>query len=505
MEINVVAGSIQEQTVDAIVVNWIEGVQIPSGATKAVDSVLGGAIQELVQGGDFGGRLGEVAVLYPRTALPAQRVLVVGLGPGDSLDLEAVRRASAEALKRLRQLNARQVASIVHGAGAAGLGVRQAAQATVEGALLGLYRLPKVHQQEQENYEIQTLTLVEFDAQKLEAVQAGANLAQVVAQGVALARDLVNLPPNVATPTHMAQTAERIAAEQSMHLTIGDRTWAAERKMGGFLAVASGAGEEPRFIVLEHNRGRTDLDTLVLVGKGITFDSGGVSLKPAEKMWQMKSDMGGAAAVLGTMQAVGKLGLPLHVVGIAPCTENMPDGHAYHPADVITASNGKTIEIISTDAEGRMVLADGLVYAAQYKPKAVVDLATLTSSCVIALGDGVAGGIFSTDDGLRDALLDASQRTHERLWPMPLFDDYRHAIRSLVADMKNSGGKTGGVGTSAAFLREFTSYPWAHLDIAPVALVDKERAGPYIPVGGSGFGVRLLVDFLLNWSGIEDR
>jgi leucyl aminopeptidase len=501
MEINVVAGSIQEQATDAIVVNWIEGIKIPSGATKAVDSAMGGAIQELVQSGDFSGRLGEVAVLYPRRALAAQRVLVVGLGPAETLDLEAVRRASAEALKRLRQLNARRVASIVHGSGAAGLDARLAAQATVEGALLGLYRLPVAHQQSQEAPEITALTLVEFDEQKVEAVQSGARLAQVIVQGVLLARDLVNLPPNAATPTRMAKAAEQIAAEHGMHLTVGDREWAAERKMGAFLSVASGAAEEPRFIVLEHNRGRDDLDTLVLVGKGITFDSGGVSLKPAEKMWEMKSDMGGAAAVLGAMQVVGMLGLSLHVVGIAPCTENMPDGHAYHPADVITASNGKTIEIISTDAEGRMVLADGLVYAAQYKPKAVVDLATLTGSCVTALGEGVAGGLFSNDDELRQALLAASQHTYERLWPMPLFEDYRRTIRSLVADMKNSGGKYGGVGTSAVFLQEFTNYPWAHLDIAPMALVDKEHASPYIPVGGTGFGVRLLVDFLRNWAG----
>jgi leucyl aminopeptidase len=501
MEINVVSGNIQEQDVDAIVVNWIEGIKNPSGATKAVDSALGGAIQELVQGGDFSGRLGETAVLYPRGAIAAQRVLVVGLGLAETLDLEAVRRASAEALKRLRLLNARRVASIVHGSGAAGLEARLAAQATVEGAMLGLYRLPAAHQHPQDHQEVQALTLVAFDQQKIEAISSGVRLAQVIAQGVMLARDLVNLPPNVATPTHMAQAAGQIAAEHGLHLTVGDRVWAAERKMGGFLAVASGAAEEPRFIVLEHNRGRDDLDTLVLVGKGITFDSGGISLKPAEKMWEMKSDMGGAAAVLGAMQVVGTLDLPLHVIGIAPCTENMPDGHAYHPADVITASNDKTIEIISTDAEGRMVLADGLVYAAQYKPKAVIDLATLTGSCVIALGDGVAGGLFSNDEGLRQALLGASQHTYERLWPMPLYEDYRRTIRSLVADMKNSGGKKGGVGTSATFLQEFTSYPWAHLDIAPVAMVDKEHAGPYTPVGGSGFGVRLLVDFLSNWAG----
>lgn len=211
----------------------------------------------------------------------------------------------------------------------------------------------------------------------------------------------------------------------------------------------------------------------------------------------MKSDMGGAAAVLGTMKAAGILDLPLQIIGIAPCTENMPDANAYRPADVIKASNGKTIEIISTDAEGRMVLADGLVYAAGYDPKAVVDVATLTGACVVALGEGMAAGLFSTDDNLKDKLMKASRATNERLWPLPLWDDYRKAIKSDVADMKNSGGRFGGVATSAVFLKEFTDYPWAHLDIAGMALSEKSHA--YTPAGGTGFGVRLLVEFLQNW------
>jgi leucyl aminopeptidase len=267
--------------------------------------------------------------------------------------------------------------------------------------------------------------------------------------------------------------------------------------MGAFLAVAKGAGEKPKFIVLEHNRDREDLETVVLVGKGITFDTGGISIKPSANMGLMKSDMGGAAAVLGAMKAIAMLDLPLHVVGITPCTENMPDAFAYRPADVITAGNGKTIEIISTDAEGRMVLADALVYAQQYKAEAVIDLATLTGACVVALGQGVAAGLFSTDDDLRDKLVTAGQATYERVWPLPLLHDYRKAIDSDVADMKNSGGRMGGVGTSAMFLKEFTDYPWAHIDIAGMALGAKAKS--YVPRGGTGFGVRLLVEFLRGW------
>jgi leucyl aminopeptidase len=214
-------------------------------------------------------------------------------------------------------------------------------------------------------------------------------------------------------------------------------------------------------------------------------------------MENMKSDMGGAAAVLGAMQAVGGLNIPLHIIGITPCTENMPDAHAYNPADVIKASNGKTIEIISTDAEGRMILADGLVHAGSYNPAAVIDLATLTGACVVALGRGVSAGLFSTEDSLRDALVEASQTTHERVWPLPLWDDYKQAIKSDVADMKNSGGRFGGVATSAIFLKEFTDYPWVHLDIASMALSDKSSG--YTSRGGTGFGVRLLVEFLRSW------
>jgi leucyl aminopeptidase len=244
---------------------------------------------------------------------------------------------------------------------------------------------------------------------------------------------------------------------------------------------------------MEYNAVHEDWPAIVLVGKGITFDSGGISIKPGEGMGAMKSDMAGAAAVIGAMKTVALLKLPLRVIGITPLTENMPDAHAYRPADVITASNGRTIEIISTDAEGRMILADALVYAQRYQPRLVIDLATLTGACVVALGTQAAG-LFCTDDWLSEKLIASGQATHERLWPLPLWDDYFKSIKSEVADMKNSGGRNGGVATSAIFLKEFTNYPWAHLDIAGMALIEKPQE--YTPVGATGFGVRLLVDFL---------
>ena len=497
MDLHVTQGSIQESAADTLIVNLFDDVHAPGGATGAMDQALDGAIRDLIAGGDLSGKAGEVAVIYPRGAIAAQRVLVVGLGQRDGFDLEGVRQAAAAAIKRAHELKAKNVATIVHGAGIGGLPVAAAAQATAEGSLLALYAYEAARQKPDKPHVIESLTIVEYDADKIAAIGKGLATAVALNTGVTLARDLVNMPPNVATPKKLAAIAAQIAADHNLDLTVGGRKWAAKHNLGAFLAVAQGAGFPPKFIVLEHNGHREDLDTIVLVGKGITFDTGGISIKPTERMGLMKSDMGGAAAVLGAMKTVGMLNLPLHVVGIAPCTENMPDAHAYRPADVITASNGKTIEIISTDAEGRMVLADALVYAQKYRPQAVIDLATLTGSCVVALGAGMAAGLFSNEEVLRDKLLAASQATQERLWPLPLWDDYLQAIKSDVADMKNSGGRMGGVATSAIFLKQFTDYTWAHLDIAGMALAERERG--YVPSGGTGFGVRLLVEFLQNW------
>lgn len=496
MQVKVTQGTVQDSTADTIIINLFEDVTNPSGATGAIDQALNGMVSDLIATGDISGKAGEVGVFFPGDKLPAKRILVAGLGSRDGFNFEGVRRAAGQAITKALKHNAKHIATIVHGAGIAGLDAEAAAQATIEGSLLAHYAYDAPKQKE-DTQRIESLTILEFDEKKIAAIQRGLDTAVSITSGVAIARDLVNMAPNIATPTKLAKTAKTIAHDHDLDITVGGRRWARQHKMGAFLAVAKGAGEKPKFIVLEHNGKRDDLDTIVLVGKGITFDTGGISLKPPPNMGSMKSDMGGAAAVLGAMKAVGMLNLPLRVIGITPCTENMPDAYAYRPADVIMASNGKTIEIISTDAEGRMVLADGLVYAEKYNPKAVIDLATLTGSCVMALGRGMGAGLFSTHDDIRDQLVAAGTSTHERVWPLPLWDDYKKAIHSDVADMKNSGGRFGGVATSAIFLKQFTNYPWIHLDIAPMALSEKDTA--YTPRGGTGYGVRLLVEFLRNW------
>jgi len=502
MEIQVIPGAIQESDADTIVVNLFEDAQ-PGGATKAVDDALGGAIQELIDGRDFSGKAGRMAVLYPRGAIPAHRVIVVGLGPRDDFDADpadVVRRAAANAVQKARELKAGRVASILHGAGAGGLSIEEATQATTEGSLLGLYEYRGQKTDEPPEALPRLLELMIFDEQDVPAAERGMDAAHATTAGVTLTRDLVNLPPNICTPAHMAQVAVDVAEEVGLRVEVLGREEMEALHMGALLAVAQGSDTPPKFIILEHNAERAEeLDTIVLVGKGVTFDTGGYSLKPKQSMVGMKMDMAGAAAVIGTMYAIGTLGVPVHVVGLAPAADNMINGHAYRPEEVVTASNGVTIEINSTDAEGRMLLADALVYAERFRPAAVVDVATLTGACVVALGEGVAAGLFSTDDRLREALMAASAATAEKLWPMPLFTEYEKVIESQTADVRNSGDRYGGVGSSATFLKHFVDYPaWAHVDMAGMASEAKDN--PYIPgKGATGFGVRLLTEFVRKW------
>ncbi len=504
MEIRVVAGNIAKVEDELIVVNLFEGVEKPGGSTMVVDQAIGGIIRETVADGDFRGKKGETAVFYPRGAIPASRVLLVGLGPQEDFSLDTVRWVSAVAAQKARDLGVRSFSSVLHGTGAGGLGVEEAAQAIVEGTILGLYRYRELKSEEPDRPDPERLTLVQYHEPLVSAVEQGAWQGQIAAEAACLARDLVNRPANYATPSDLADVALEIAARfDDMRCQVLDEADAADLGMGAFLGVAQGSEEPATFTVIEHNPGREELPTVVLVGKGITFDSGGISLKPAEKMDRMRGDMAGAAAVLATMHAVGRLNLPLHVVGLVPATENLPGGYAYKPGDVLTALNGKTIEVVNTDAEGRLILADALAYAARFEPQAVVDLATLTGACVIALGRGRAAGLFSTDDDLRDRLLAASRATGERIWPMPLFDDYLDSLESLTADLANTGGRYGGVGTSAMFLKQFTEgYPWAHLDIAGMSF-EERSASPkrpaYLQRGGTGFGVRLLLRFLRDF------
>jgi leucyl aminopeptidase len=314
-----------------------------------------------------------------------------------------------------------------------------------------------------------------------------------------LARDLANAPGNELTPTVMGETARQIGREFGMQVTVLGPSELREQGFGGILAVAQGSQQEPRFIIIEYGAEYANGPTICLVGKGITFDSGGISIKPAAGMEDMKMDMGGAAAVLGALQAVGELKLPLHVVGLISSAENMPSASAFKPGDIVKTLSGKTIEVVNTDAEGRVVLSDALHYAGRFKPAAVIDLATLTGAIMVALGPH-ATGMMSNDDDLSARLERAGQASGERVWRLPLWDPYKDMVKSDIADVKNSAGRPGGAITAAAFLSAFVDgYPWAHLDIAGTAWVDRQTKA-YTPKGATGVGVRLLVQALRDWA-----
>jgi leucyl aminopeptidase len=505
MDVKVELGSIQKTSADVIIVNLFEGVEVLAGATSAVDKVLNGVITDIVRSGDFRGKLNELSVLYSRGALSAPRVIIVGLGKVVDFNVDRVRQAAAWSARKARDLGCKSIATVAHGAGTGQIDAATAAQAVVEGTLLGLYEWREHRNAPRERGPLETLTLVEFEESKIAAIEAGAQAGEGITAGVNRARDLINEPPNYLLPENLAAAAVKMAQEVGVQCIVHDIDWIREQKMGALLGVTQGTVNPPQFIELEYHG--SDAAPLVFVGKGITFDSGGISLKPADGMEAMKNDMGGAAAVIGAVEAIARLELPVHVVGLIPTCENLPSGTAYRPADVLTARNGKTIEIISTDAEGRLILADALCYAADFKPQAVIDLATLTGACVIALGENVAAGFFCNDDELSRQIKIASNNTNEKLWRLPLYDEYRDKIRSDNADMKNSGGRYGGVGTSSIFLAEFTSYPWAHWDIAGMvtdtvgytALTPRVKL-PYVIRGGTGFGVRALVELARRWN-----
>ena len=500
MDIVVKQGNIAQEPTELIVINLFQGVTLPGGATGAVDGALGGMIRDVLGTGDFTGRSGETIVLYTRGGIPAPRVMIVGLGEAGKLDLQGVRNASATAARRARELGVKNFATIVHGAGIGGLEPERASQAVAEGALLGLYRYEGNRSKPPKDWrpDPEKMTVLEFGGERLQAIEAGIRKGVSIAAGVNLARHLVNTPANHMTPRTMAEAAKALAHETGLDFEALDREQCKALGMGIFMAVAEESEQEPKLIILEHNKGQSDLPTVVLVGKGVTFDSGGISLKPGEEMWKMKGDMAGAAAVIAALGVAARLRLPVHVVGLAPCAENLPGGRAQKPGDVFTGMTGKTMEVISTDAEGRMLLADALAYAARFKPAAVVDIATLTGVQSMALGPHAAG-FFANDEALAAHLVAAAEASGERVWRFPLYDEYLETIKSQVADVKNTGGRYGGLGTSAKFIEHFTEgYPWAHVDMASMSFSDDDK--PAKPKGATGYGVRLFTALLEGWA-----
>jgi leucyl aminopeptidase len=469
-------------------------VAVPQGSLPAslgpLDQSAGGALARLYASGDFTGKADEAVLLHPSG--PAARLLVIGLGKPADLTARKIRRAAAMAGKRARVVGAVTGAFHLATEALGGIGPALAAQVIVEGLGFGAWHYAEMKRPpEDPKPALESFQILAGDAK--EEFEKGHRTGAAIAAGQTFTRGLQVLPSNVCTPTYLGQRAEELGKRYGIGVTVMDLAAIRKEGMGGLLCVSQGGPEEPRFIILEYKGGSGA--PVVLVGKGVTFDTGGISIKPAQNMEEMKYDMSGAAAVLGTFEALGRLKPKINVIGLIPSTENMPSGTAIKPGDVVKSHFGKTIEIINTDAEGRLILCDALSWARRYQPSCVLDAATLTGAVVIALGH-TASGVLGTDESLITEVQAAGERAGERVWPLPLWDEYRELIKSDIADVKNSGGRPAGTITGAWFLKEFVEgFPWVHLDIAGTAYTEREDAT--MVKGPTGVMVRLFSEFLL--------
>ncbi len=493
MRIHVKAGRLEQVGEGVPVFGATEGDEraerlLPASVERDAD------LKRLIDDSGFRGAANEVLFL-PRGN---RWVLVVGLGKAKDLSLDRARQFAATATRTVR---ARKRASLTLPVFEEKLfgSPEIVAQTLMEGALLGLYRYDALKQapKHERNRRIESISLVTERASDVPMVQRAAEKGRVLSEAVFLARDLISGPSNIVTPTHLADQAKRLAKALKLKCTVIPFPRLKRLGFGGIAGVAQGSAHPAQFIVMEYKPPRTRA-TFALCGKGITFDSGGISIKPSAKMEQMKYDMSGAAAVLGTIKAAATLKLPVRIIGIIAATENLPSGTAQKPGDVLKTLSGKTVEVINTDAEGRLVLADCLHYAKRYHPDCIIDIATLTGACLVALGRE-AIGLLTKNDRLATRIEEAGRTTHERVWRLPLWSEYGELMRSDIADLRNVS-ETGEAGTitAAAFLEAFADgMPWAHLDIAGTAWTERDR--PYVPKGAVGVGVRLLIELMERW------
>ena len=483
MECRIAKGNYENLKCDALI-----SLQYQDSPT--LNGPLGKIVKGAFNSGHFKGFNGELFQIYPLENARAGRLILVGLGKKAKSSPENIRKAAGLAIRTVRKLK-----------NIAFLPVDDPADtiaALIDGAILGDYRFDQLKSEKNESL-IKTISYFIGNAI---ISQAYIDAFRIMNEGTLIARDLANMPANLLNPENLASEAVDLGKAYKIPVKVLDEAQIKRLKMGALLGVAQGSANRPKMVIWDYKGGASGQAPIVLVGKGVTFDSGGISIKPAEGMEAMKGDMGGAAAVISVISVLGALRPNINVIGITPLVENMPSGSSYRPGDVLTASNGRTIEIISTDAEGRLILADALVYAKRYNSKYVIDIATLTGACVVALGQNICAGVMGKDQGLIDALIEAGQQSGERLWQLPLWDDYQELIKTTMADMKNTGGRWGGAITAACLLANFAEgFTWAHLDIAGT---DHEETGnhPYRYKGATGFGVRVLSRFLLNEAGV---
>ena len=492
MDFTVKSGTPDKQRGACIVLGVIESRQLAASGEQA-DAAAGGFISQLLKRGDLEGKLGQTLVLHNVPNLPAERVLLIGCGPVKDLGDAAYRKIVAKAAAVLNEMGAGEAVSYLADLPVKNRDTAWKARQILECTEHALYRFDQLKSKKDEaRRPLRKLVINIAERGELAGAEQALRVGQAVAHGIKLTRDLGNLPANICTPSYLADQARALAKRhKSLKVEVLDRAHMEKLGMGSLLAVARGSEEPPKLIVAYYRGGAKNDRPVALVGKGVTFDTGGISIKPAAAMDEMKYDMCGAASVLGTLAAIAELSLAINVVGIIPATENMPSGLAIKPGDVVTSLSGQTIEILNTDAEGRLILCDALTYAERFDPVAVIDIATLTGACVIALGKH-ASGLMGNHDPLINELLDAGTDTGDRAWQLPLWDDYQDQLKTNFADMANVGGREGGTITAACFLSRFTKkFQWAHLDIAGTAWVSGDKKG------ATGRPVPLLTQFLM--------
>lgn len=478
---------------DCLVVGVYEA-KVLSEAAQEIDRASKGMISKLLADGDMDGKLEATLMLHHVPGLTSSRLLLVGLGKEADFAEKQYAKAVRASIKALEKSGALDATTCLAQLPVKALSAQRKVAYLSEAALDASYKFAAIKRKEEKaspKKGIAKLT-INVAASDVPAAETGLADGQALAAGVSLAKDLGNLPPNVCTPSYLAEQALALGKTHQFKVEVLERDALKKLGMGSFLAVAQGSEEPPKFIIMQHLKGKKEQKPVVLVGKGITFDTGGISLKPGSEMDEMKYDMCGAASVLGTFKAIAAMNLPLNVIGVIPTCENMPDGRATRPGDVLTSMSGLTIEVLNTDAEGRLILCDALTYVERFEPSAVVDVATLTGACVIALGHH-ASGLFSNNEALAAELLQAGEVALDRAWHMPMWEDYQSLLDSNFADMANIGGRAAGSITAACFLARFAKkYDWAHLDVAGTAWKSgKEK-------GGTGRPVPLLTEFLVQ-------
>ena len=498
MKITPQKGRLETFPSEAVVAFHFQGDEKLQRDMEAMDKASGGLISNIMQSGDFQGELYQPSLIYTGGTLPAKRILLMGLGERGDFSLDKWRGAASKAAQFLRDRGIKEFSLRPYLGGEGKISLEDFSQGLVEGIYLGLYQFTEFKTEEREKIkEVEHVHLVTPDGRRIPHIQRAVDNAESISRAVYLTRDLVSRPANRKKPSMLAQIAKDVAGNNGLRWKVLNMEEMKKLGMGALLAVASGSREPPEFIILEYKPPGSLLETVVVIGKAITFDSGGLSLKPSENMDKMKHDMGGGAAAMGIIQTVSQLKLPIHLIALIPATENLPSGSAYRPGDILKSLSGKTIEVISTDAEGRLILADALAYSQRFKPKAIIDLATLTGACIIALGENVTG-MMGNDDELKARVRRAAERTGEKVWELPLWEEFDEQIKSEIADIKNVGGRPAGTITGGAFLKKFVGeYPWVHLDIAGPVWADRDK--PYIPKGATGVGVRLVVQLLRDW------